>query len=774
MGTKAFVGCGIIAALVGITLVILGTVVLPKEDPKLMTSKLNDYLTVDSSRAALYERWAGGFDDLLDYQMIFYFYNLTNVDDVLAGQIPNYTQHGPYVWRRYRQAVNVSFPDNGNQVEYSEHTIYQFEADESTGTPDDLFTNVNPAYVGAVTIAGSELNLIPALSGGYIGNITNYFTNGYVKLLGAVDFAPYFIPLLNDNIQAINATVQNTDQAFSLFYSAWANSTSLPNTPGNWTAMLISYNQTQPSNISLASCQMLFDPSFSGSLLDTSAGAIDTWNQASYDDNIATQVAASFNMSTNQVKYILNWKNNVFVPTEIYPSWILKYGLDQASDIGWLQFAYGTPMNGQAVQTTYPKSYSVDPGYGLSAEIWSVLGSNVTSDWVDWRNVAVLFNPEVGLANVTLFQDAINPAVTQHMLNLTANQIQDMLQYALTWAAEQALPDVMSVNGPTAGLIATKSIHQWIFDCHDIVIDLLRNPAPTCNMLFNDTTFAPNILWTGKADISKIDTYINYQGAPTVDGVFAGPLDISNKMIYTELGQFAPNLPVGGKLQSFDPHFMRPIQLNYTSNVSVVGLNTFKYVLDPYWTFAADPYLYQEGIGFGNVTGAQNDSPIFLSLWDQKYVGQCFPPINYSSSSPYNCSSSYNPSSVVVGQNATNDDNDSAILHIEPQTGVTLEAFKRLQVNLHVADKSIYTSINNNGFQSGKETYYPLSKAGEHVIVSQDLADEIKNKLAIIPKLNNAMFYVGVTVGPVFVVLGIIMIAIGLRKKRRGYSAINE
>lgn len=777
MGTKAYVGCGVFFAILGIALIIVGTFVLPKEDGKLMTNKLNEYLTVDSTDAQLYAQWAGGFDTELDYQMVFYFYNLTNPDDLLAnGAVPVYTQHGPYIWRRYRKAVDVSFLDNGNQVQFSENTIYQFDQVNSNGSDSDLFTNVNPAYVGAVSIAKGELNMIAGATGGYLQNITDYLTGGaFLTLLGAYDFPNFWYPLYNGNIEAINATVQSTSASEALFFSYWANFTSASNTmAGNWSStMLLSYNTTS-SNITFASAQALFAPG-NQSLLDPTA--VDIWNKATYDIPTATSLAAQFGLSLNQLQSVLAWRNSVFVPAEVYPHWISVYDLDQVTDIGWLQFVWGIPLGGQTVQTLFPISFG-DLGYNnqISFELMDTDAFNSSN----WRQVAFNFNPQTGLENLTIFQATITPGSTVNPLNLTDDQISVLTGFALGWGGLQVLPNLLQVNGPTGGLIATKKIHDWVFNCHDRVIDLLRNPAPTCNMLFNDTTMPPNILWTGKDDISKINTYVNFQGSPTVDGVFATPLNISNQMIYTELGQFAPNLPVGGYLRPFDPHFMRPMQLNYTKNETVKDLNSFRYVLDPAWVFARDDNLFQEGIGFGNATGAQNDSPIFLSLWDQLYVGQCFPPHNATNTGNNNtsyCTATYNTSSVI-GQFPTNDSADSAYLHIEPQTGVTLESWKRLQVNLLVQQgtggpNGYYTLVPGNA-NIKDNVYYPLSKAGEYVIVSDDLANQIKNKLNIVPKLNNAMFYVGVTVGPVFVVFGIILVAVGLRRRRRGYSAINE
>jgi len=114
---KACIALGVICFLLGVAFILVGTLGVDRL-PKMKT----DYLVIDSENSSQYADWAGGYDRKVEYDMVFYFYNLTNPDDVRQLAVkPIYTTVGPYIYRRYRQAINVSFPDGGNEIKFSDY-----------------------------------------------------------------------------------------------------------------------------------------------------------------------------------------------------------------------------------------------------------------------------------------------------------------------------------------------------------------------------------------------------------------------------------------------------------------------------------------------------------------------------------------------------------------------------------------------------------------------------------------------------------------------------
>merc|ERR1719354_1000245 len=65
--------------------------------------------------------------------MQFYFFNLTNPIEVLAGKKPAVVELGPYTYREYRPMANVTFLENGTKVEAVNPKTYLFEPSMSKG-----------------------------------------------------------------------------------------------------------------------------------------------------------------------------------------------------------------------------------------------------------------------------------------------------------------------------------------------------------------------------------------------------------------------------------------------------------------------------------------------------------------------------------------------------------------------------------------------------------------------------------------------------------------
>ncbi|XP_036972686.1 lysosome membrane protein 2-like isoform X1 [Acanthopagrus latus] len=80
--------------------------------------------------------------------MEFFFFNITNVDEFLAGAKPEVKQIGPYTYREYRYKDNVSMVADGLKVSAYNTKSFVFLREKSVGDPDvDNITTVNiPAW----------------------------------------------------------------------------------------------------------------------------------------------------------------------------------------------------------------------------------------------------------------------------------------------------------------------------------------------------------------------------------------------------------------------------------------------------------------------------------------------------------------------------------------------------------------------------------------------------------------------------------------------------
>jgi hypothetical protein len=268
----------------------------------------------------------------------------------------------------------------------------------------------------------------------------------------------------------------------------------------------------------------------------------------------------------------------------------------------------------------------------------------------------------------------------------------------------------------------------------------------------NHTAYPATIINTGKDDISKINTYVQWREQTELN-IWNGTVKVEG---HTELGQFTPGLhhePV----QVFDPVLVRPLTLTYRNDTSVKEISTNRYMLDWQSTLGVNDLYFQSVYGAANMTSFLN-APIFLTNWE--FVGI------------------QNRTDMINGLNTSLIDEVeyNTVLDIEPTTGNTVQCRKRIQASVYFPPESAgwwMPFITQNNIKAN--VFYPLMKAGEYVTISDDLASLMRSKLHQMPTAKMDMFWVFVTVGPALALLGAVMVIIGIRRRKAqaGYDIIN-
>ncbi|XP_044536039.1 lysosome membrane protein 2 isoform X1 [Gracilinanus agilis] len=83
--------------------------------------------------------------------MQFYFFNVTNPDEILQGEDPRVEEVGPYTYREYRPRENIHFWDNGTKISAVNPKSYVFQRDLSVGDPEvDLIRTLNIPAITAM------------------------------------------------------------------------------------------------------------------------------------------------------------------------------------------------------------------------------------------------------------------------------------------------------------------------------------------------------------------------------------------------------------------------------------------------------------------------------------------------------------------------------------------------------------------------------------------------------------------------------------------------
>ncbi|XP_062868044.1 lysosome membrane protein 2c [Trichomycterus rosablanca] len=159
--------------------------------------------------------------------MQFYFFNLTNPDEVLAGEKPAVLELGPYTYREYRPMEGVTFLDNDTKVSAVNPKTYIFEPNMSKGSEDDLIRTVN---IPALTVMERFQNhsVIGRLISDFMkGNNIGLFMTRKVKelLWGYEDFLlkelSQFVPL--DDHFGLFYKMNTTDDGEYVFFTGKQN-----------------------------------------------------------------------------------------------------------------------------------------------------------------------------------------------------------------------------------------------------------------------------------------------------------------------------------------------------------------------------------------------------------------------------------------------------------------------------------------------------------------------------------------------------------------------
>eukprot|EP00026_Physarum_polycephalum_P003646 Phypoly_transcript_03659.p1 GENE.Phypoly_transcript_03659~~Phypoly_transcript_03659.p1 ORF type:complete len:768 (+),score=99.64 Phypoly_transcript_03659:59-2362(+) len=760
MGAKACIGVGVVILILGLLFIFVGTFGVDYVLPKQKTG----YLVIDSEKSPQFKDWAGGYDQKVEYDMVFYFYNLTNADEVrYVGATPNYTTVGPYIYRRYRKSINVSFPDGGDQIKFVDFREYQYNQEKSNRSQYDLITNMNPVFLSALAQAGSEQQMLGGAAGGMFPNYTTYFQGEFISLYTSFVLPENLHNAQTAQISVINATLHDSTASLEYFLDTWCNGTANTTLIGNWAGLLLSEtNGGKATNISKESAAKLLDPSQALSLLNSDNITAWAWDRAAHNTSYSTLISETFNISTEQIQAIWDWRIKSFGPTFIYPNTIAKYNLSQISDLGWVQFGAGYDILGGTVDapvSIHDLFPTEEIGYYASIEMFLVPMD--PPYFLDWRNTSQIFNSVTGLGNMTVFQAFAlsmgDPTVPTNFSAWGMNSDQGNQVYIVVVTAGilQVVPALQSVFGDSGGLILNQTVDDWVFNCNPYMANLLLPSPPPCSLLLNNSVFSTATIFSGKKNISAINEYIEWNGSPSVSGVWAETIPVKG---CTELGQFSPDQTKDTVLQTFNDEFVRTMTLKYNSSTVIEKIKVNQFVLDYNATFGVDPLYFQTIPGFANMTSFKQ-APIYYSLWDMMYVDESY------------------RQSVIGVANATSEFDVTTSIYVEPITGNTLRGEKRLQANMFTPPNCSWCNssasyLHNNGFPPN--TFYPLVKAGEVSEITASLAADVRLKIEALKYGARYGLIVGLSVGIPLVVLAIVLILVGKRRLNREYSRIAD
>uniref|UniRef100_A0A6B2L1Z3 Uncharacterized protein n=1 Tax=Arcella intermedia TaxID=1963864 RepID=A0A6B2L1Z3_9EUKA len=340
-----------------------------------------------------------------------------------------------------------------------------------------------------------------------------------------------------------------------------------------------------------------------------------------------------------------------------------------------------------------------------------------------------------------------------------------------SYAAKKALPE--DQVDPFIG--STVDAYVWGFDSqllgwlNSTFASYLDGPLKTrVSIQQNDTSeeevrqshVYPDVMHTGNDDLKKLSQFHEWQGKHLLE--FGGePLwgsEEANTVQGTDAYAFTTHLNKANDNQTvFVREIFRHVNFICNETQSLKGIDTNVYFLDArdytnstpnnYYLFAPDgvsnlskPNTYTQG------------SPVEVLL-SQPHFFQADPV--YS-----------NSIEILPPNSQTNMTSHNTFIWVEPITGITMQAFKRLQVNLKVKGSLI---LNPNL----PLTYIPIVYFEETGTVSDSLASEWKNSLGVAMTILQLIAPIGYTLAGLLFLLASICFIRAYTLPPPDYDAIN-
>lgn len=379
---------------------------------------------------------------------------------------------------------------------------------------------------------------------------------------------------------------------------------------------------------------------------------------------------------------------------------INTYGLGTISDLAYQQWATASiAPSGLAasfadlVPTLFPSSKHAFE-YALVVD-----ASNDRTGWLTAARARSLLNDtSQGLFNplnvidllklVTEPDGAVSIAARWH---LTREQTLQVVLYFADLVVEYGEVRAQQIVATGSTIFASRTINDWLFNCSDPLLATLE-PGASCSLLTNATDanyvaehVAFDTIYSGAGDLSLITVYQNYGGNEFIQwNDYAMPVT-GNAGI-----QSAPNLfnkfDPSVSVYVFESDVYRLLDMKYTQTVSLHGISMNRFVPDPS-LFQPDPRFFQPIQGYANISQFSGGLPLYFS----------YPHM-------YLCNESY--VNRLIGMNPSS--SYEAFIDIEPISGATMNAHKRLQLNMFIGPELHKAFETYNPLFNGSDVFYPM------------------------------------------------------------------
>ncbi|MFX1309822.1 MAG: hypothetical protein ACFE8C_09010 [Promethearchaeota archaeon] len=687
----------------------------------------------------------------------FYLWNLTNPSEVLNGYKPEYMEIGPYVYREYTTKYDVNFSSNWEEVTYKQYPTYIFEPEmsDSSCSPDDQITNINPAYLGVLELAGTEENLIKVMfpkvllevkemfgqelnitlrelltnEGIYdmlVGVLNDMLGELFSGILGEkainltatwiVDFLTTYIVPLEDLVEFM---VDVMPPAEEIFFGEWATD----------------YFPEVHVNLSILFRHLL---EVINDLVDFIVDLIFFWD-----------VLHLFDAIKNALKEELkDMFEKVFTDSPLAEA-IERLLSNLIRDLGAELVNEEGSETGEGVDIDGREPYNY---LGSFADLNITNYNKYGESGITQEQSQALWNPNnpnslVGMDVITnpIWFEALagieeRKTFLLEYFNLTETQL-DMVLSWIDTSINGWLKNIceFTINDWNSGLITTRTVDEWLFTAIDNLVyeqDPTRAKVGLFDNCFSEAEaesadikrFTIN---TGRTDISKVQETIKYDDEAIItvweeDEIVRG----------TDGTQFAPRVSQSETLHVFVSDLLRSVDLCFTGTSSIHDIELYRFELTGR-TFDIDFNYYQSIKGLANMTIDQG-IPIFLSK-------------------PHFLDADNDLIESIKGVYPIKELHDT-YLDVEPNSGAVMNAAERFQINLMIDDTDIW-------YKDCWEGVMPILWLEFGGQITEELATSFKALVYGTQNLSVVLFQSTLAIGATLIIPGTIFTTTQNRKR---------
>jgi len=710
------------------------------------------------------------FDSIEDpIYLDFFLWNLTNPESVLnasSGIKPNYTSVGPYVYRSYRQKVNIAFSEDNKRVSYDTQQIFQWCADCSGDrAEDDVIYNVNSGYLGVLQLLGSETNLQYEVSSIELKQIIDFMATTFVSDYSLNIYSSVLNKYLPELIATINQTLGDSEASMRYFLAVWANTTSEPVIDADWEGMtLCSFPEPsltlsdhhQCSGISMQSALLLWDSSVNNSLVSCSeyVGQELIWPRAMHNETTQAALMYQFNLTLSQLTAILTWLSSDLITIRTEPYLKDQYHTDNITDLGYIQWATASTLESNSIKNIYPMIFKRGiPEISLVPPYYCSMETDVAKTFlVGNYGVTKPKNVELFLGEFNKTRPDFSKWGFVDNGNYLALCAKNYLINLIT--ANYTIPHLNSTLSQ-GGLIAERTVSDWLFNCVDPTMGIIVHDS-SCSIFANNSVVGTDTVYTGYRNIKKIMKYYEFQNKSQIRGVWEGPINVtgaSNNL------QFKPFLDDGDTvLKEWSELALRPINLTRRKNQKkkVYGVEVWGYRWEED-AFEQSSFFKETVPGFANMTAAW-EAPLYIGHWDMYGV----PPANSTD--------------LIIGLSPN--PNLTTFYEIQPVVGHVWKMAKRWQVSVLIpkwANDIWFTKYYQNSLV---DVFFPLVKVAEKTEISEQQAQDYKDETQKYVWLGNFLFWLSIAVGVFLIVFSVAVAPVGIfmywRKSKKPVHPYHE